>query len=253
MKDSGYVGVHIHDQIATIEFFHPHSNSLPGHLLKSLAEEILAAGKHQQIKVILLKSAGDRAFCAGASFSELSSINNLQEGETFFSGFAGVINAIRTCGKIVVATIQGKAVGGGVGIAAAADIAIATEHAAVRLSELAVGIGPFVIGPAVERKIGKSAFTLMSLTPDEWQSAEWALQHGLYHKTVGNQQELQESVHVFCNKLCSYNPDALAELKTIFWQGTEHWDTLLKERAAISGRLVLSDFSKDSINALKPS
>jgi methylglutaconyl-CoA hydratase len=253
MKEEGYVGVHTQDHIATIEFFHPHSNSLPGHLLRALAEEILSAGRHPQIKVILLKSAGERAFCAGASFTELSAISNLHEGEAFFSGFAGVINAIRTCGKIVIANIQGKAVGGGVGIAAAADIVIATAHASVRLSELAVGIGPFVIGPAVERKIGKSAFAWMSLTPDEWQTAEWALAKGLYHQLADNQEELQEKTNSLCKRLCSYNPEALVELKTIFWQGTENWDSLLKERAAISGRLVLSDFSKNAINALKPS
>ena len=237
--------------IAEIEFFHPLSNSLPSTLLKQLESQILEAGHTDQIRVIIIKSAGDRAFCGGASFEELMSVQDEESGKSFFSGFAGVINAIRTCTKIVVVRVHGKAVGGGVGIAAAADVALATKHAAIRLSELAVGIGPFVIGPAVERKIGCSGFSWMSLTPDVWQSSEWAMQKGLYNQVFEATEALDDYLIQTVNKLSAYNPDALKQLKKVFWQGTDHWDKLLQERAAISGELVLSEFTSNAIQAFK--
>jgi methylglutaconyl-CoA hydratase len=236
---------------AVITFYHPMSNSLPGNLLADLRAEILAAGQNPEIKVILLQSEGDRAFCGGASFEELSSIDNESQGKAFFSGFSGVINAIRTCGKIVIGRIQGKAVGGGVGLASAVDVCYATKHAAIRLSELAVGIGPFVIGPAVSRKIGLSAFSYMSLTPERWQSADWALEKGLYHDVFDTKETMDQAIEVLLNKLCSYNPEALTQLKRVFWEGTDHWDELLADRAAISGSLVLSDFTRQAIQRFK--
>jgi methylglutaconyl-CoA hydratase len=246
-----YVRIEIKGGLAIVEFFHPAGNSLPAMLLQNIREGILTAGENEDVKVILLKSSGDRVFCAGASFEELSQIENEKAGKVFFSGFAGVINAMRTCGKIVIARIQGKAVGGGVGLASAADICYATKYASIRLSELAVGIGPFVIGPAVSRKIGLSAFSYMSLTPDQWQSAEWALEKGLYHHVYDRIDEMDIAIEELVAKLCSYNPEALQLLKIIFWEGTEHWDQLLSDRAAISGRLVLSDYCKKAIAQLK--
>jgi methylglutaconyl-CoA hydratase len=247
----GYVVTNIRGHVAEIEFAHPMSNSLPGYLLASLAEQITDAGKVPQIHCILLKSAGDRAFCAGASFEELANIHDIETGKKFFSGFAGVINAIRTCGTLIVARIHGKAVGGGVGITAAADLAFATRNASIRLSELAVGIGPFVIGPAVERKTGKNAFHWLSLTPDEWRSAEWAENNGLYAEVFETMDQLDTHVNFILDKLGTYNPAALQQLKKVFWEGTEQWDELLAKRAEISGGLVLSDFTKNAIAAFK--
>ncbi len=250
-QSNGYVGTHIQGGIATIEFYHPAGNSLPADLLATLTSEILISGKDPVISLIVIRSSGDRAFCAGASFEELMAVNTPQNGMKFFSGFAGVINAIRTCGKLVIARIQGKAVGGGVGIAAAADICFATQHASVRLSELAVGIGPFVIGPAVSRKIGVSSYSYMSLTPDEWQSAQWAMERGLYHAVLDDIPALDNHIQTFTQNLLAYNPQALHQMKNIFWEGTEHWDTLLLERAEISGQLVLSDFTRSAIDQFK--
>jgi methylglutaconyl-CoA hydratase len=237
--------------VAEITFFHPMSNSLPGDLLMALRQQILEAGADGTVRVILLQSGGERAFCGGASFEELSAISDDVSGKHFFSGFSGVINAIRTCGKIVVGRVQGKAVGGGVGLAAAVDICYATNHASIRLSELAVGIGPFVIGPAVARKVGQSAFTLLSLTPEDWRTADWAQDKGLYHAIFNDVDAMDDALDALLSRMCSYNPDALAELKRVFWEGTEHWDALLAERAAISGRLVLSDFTRKAIAAIK--
>ncbi len=250
--NQGSVEISINDAgIATIEFFHPLSNSLPGKILNKLADTITEAGKNDSIKVIILKSSGERAFCAGASFDELISINDLDTGKVFFSGFANVINAARKCPKLIIGRVQGKAVGGGVGMASAVDYCLATKFAAVKLSELAVGIGPFVVGPAVERKVGTSAMSMMAINATEWFSADWAREQGLYAEVHGSLANLDEAVDVLANKVANSNPEAMTMLKEVFWQGTENWDTLLTDRAAMSGKLVLSDFTKNAINAFK--
>lgn len=247
----GYVTHEIEHGIATIEFFHPSSNSLPAAILTDLAKTINDVGIDNRVKVIVLRSAGDKAFCAGASFDELIAIATEAEGKKFFSGFAHVINAMRKCHKLVIGRVQGRAVGGGVGLIAATDYAIASTEASVKLSELAVGIGPFVVGPAVERKIGVSGFSQLAIDATQWRSAEWAKRHGLYcelHKTI---LEVDDSVTALAERLAHSNPAAMAQMKKAFWHGTEHWDTLLTDRAAISGHLVLSDFTRNAINSFK--
>ena len=230
--------------ITTITFFHPSHNSLPSRVLNDLAQAITNAGQDEATKIIILKSEGERTFCAGASFDELLTIETEAQGLEFFSGFARVINACRTAPKIIIGRVQGKAVGGGVGVAAATDYCFATQHAAVKLSELAVGIGPFVVGPAVERKIGTSAFQQLALDAGEFRPAAWAKEKGLYAEVVEDITALDAAVAAFAAKLAAYAPDALRAMKQVFWQGTEHWDTLLTERAGISGTLVLSDFTR---------
>ncbi|MEP6676105.1 MAG: enoyl-CoA hydratase-related protein [Ferruginibacter sp.] len=247
----GYVTSHIEHGINTIEFFHPQSNSLPGKILAELAKEIHFAGTHDETKVIILKSAGEKAFCAGASFDELVAIKNESEGLEFFSGFAHVINSMRKCPKFIIGRIHGKCVGGGVGLAAAVDYAIATDKADIKLSELAVGIGPFVVGPAVERKIGNAAFSTLAIDASMFRNADWARRKGLYSELHETTIAMDESIHRLSNILMQSSPEAMKEMKKIFWQGTEHWDQLLKERAAISGRLVLSSFTKEAIAKFK--
>lgn len=247
-----FVQLEVDDRgVATITFSHPASNSLPGHLLRKLAESISAAGTSDDIKVVVLRSAGDRAFCAGASFDELVAIQNEQEGLDFFSGFAMVINAIRTCPKFVVGRVQGKAVGGGVGLASAVDVCYATSFASVKLSELAVGIGPFVVGPAVERKIGTAAMGMLAIDAKSWKDARWAAQQGMYTEVFDNASDMDQAIDALTTDLASSNPEAMSELKRVLWEGTEHWDDLLMERAAVSGRLVLSSFTKDAIASFK--
>ncbi|WP_313376690.1 enoyl-CoA hydratase/isomerase family protein [Chishuiella sp.] len=246
-----YVKSEIENGIGTIEFFHPQSNSMPGSQLRNLAKEIEKLGNNDNVKVIILKSAGERAFCAGASFDELISIKDQETGLEFFSGFAHVINAIRLTPKFVIARIHGKAVGGGVGIASAADYTFATEFAAVKLSELAVGIGPFVVGPAVERKIGNSAFTQMAINATEFQTAQWAKEKGLYAEVFATTEEMDASIATLVNQLANSNPTAMKHLKRVAWEGTENWNELLIERAKISGELVLSEFTINAINQFK--
>ena len=249
---SGYVSSHTdHNGVTSIEFFHPQSNSMPGHLLEQLAQTIHGAGNDEDTKVIILRSAGDRVFCAGASFDELAAIKTHDEGLQFFSGFANVINAMRTCPQLIIARIQGKCVGGGVGIAAAADYAIAVEGAEVKLSELTIGIGPFVVGPAVERKIGLAAFSTLSIDATMWRNADWAKRKGLYSELHASADDMDESIARLSNTLAHSSPQAMAEMKKMFWKGTEHWDHLLRERAAVSGRLVVSHFSKQAIEKFK--
>jgi methylglutaconyl-CoA hydratase len=247
----GSVEYTIKNGIATIEFFHPLSNSLPGRVLAKLADTITEVGGLNDVKVIVLRSQGERAFCAGASFDELISINDLDTGKQFFSGFANVINAARKCPKLIIGRVQGKAVGGGVGMASAVDFCYATKFASVKLSELAVGIGPFVVGPAVERKVGTSAMSMMAINATEWYSAEWAREKGLYAEVFESADEMDAAIDVLANKLANSNPEAMSMLKSVFWEGTEHWDELLLERAAMSGKLVLSDFTRNAINAFK--
>ena len=248
---NGSIQSKIAEGIATITFFHPQSNSMPGTLLRQLATEIETAGKNPEAKVIVLKSEGEKSFCAGASFDELVSIDSLEKGTYFFSGFAAVINAMRKAPKFVIARVQGKAVGGGVGIACAADYTFATDNASVKLSELAVGIGPFVVGPAVERKIGTAAFSMLSINATEWQTAHWACEKGMYASLYPTIQEMDEAVQALAQKLATSNPDAMNDLKKVCWEGTENWDTLLADRAAISGRLVLSEFTRNAIAKFK--
>jgi methylglutaconyl-CoA hydratase len=237
----------IENKIATVQFGHPASNSFPRVLLDRLTNELIYLSDNEAISVIVLKSEGKAAFCAGASFDELLAVSTLEEGTRFFSGFANLLNAMRSCKKIIIGRIQGKAVGGGVGIIAACDYAFANLESSIKLSELAIGIGPFVIEPAVSRKMGKIALSEMTLAAHEWKTASWALQKGLYAKVLETSEELDLEVDVFSKKLAHYNPDALSEMKKIFWEGTSHWDKLLKERAAISGKLVLSDFTKNAL------
>ncbi len=248
---AAYVTSHIEHGINTIEFFHPQSNSLPGKILEELAREIHFAGTHDDTRVIILKSAGEKTFCSGASFDELAAIKDEAEGLKFFSGFANVINAMRKCPKFIIGRIQGKCVGGGVGLASAVDYAIASNKAEVKLSELAVGIGPFVVGPAVERKVGTAAFSALAIDATGWRSSDWAKRKGLFAEIHDSFENMDEAVYNLANTLAHANPTAMAEMKKIFWQGTEHWDELLKERAAISGKLVLSDFTKNAINKFK--
>ncbi|MFN0080952.1 MAG: enoyl-CoA hydratase/isomerase family protein [Ferruginibacter sp.] len=247
----GYVTSETHAGVTTIEFSHPQSNSMPTKQLEKLAHEIHFAGTHNETKVIILKTTGDRAFCSGASFDELLQITSTAEGEKFFNGFANVINNMRRCPKFIIARIQGKCVGGGVGIAAAADYAIAVEGADIKLSELAVGIGPFVVGPAVERKIGVAAFSALAIDATMWRNSDWAKKKGLFAEVHENMANMDESVKRLADTLAHSNPEAMAEMKKVFWKGTENWDTLLHERALISGKLILSRFSKEAIGKFK--
>lgn len=247
----GYVQTERHNGVTTIEFHHPQSNSLPGRLLEAITHEVHGAGNDPHTKVIILRSAGEKAFCAGASFDELLAVQNAEQGFQFFSGFAHLINAMRKCPQFVIARIQGRCVGGGVGIAAAADYAIAVQGADVKLSELAIGIGPFVVGPAVERKIGVAAFSSLAIDATMWRDAEWARRRGLYAELHNQKTEMDESIDRLAEALAHSNPEAMALLKATFWKGTEHWDQLLVERAAISGRLVLSEFSRTALHKFR--
>ena len=251
MSVEAYVKQNIENNIATIEFFHPEQNSLPGNILAQLAQTITDAGNNDNVKVIILKSGGDRTFCAGASFKELITINDAATGKVFFSGFANVINAMRVCPKFIIGRIQGKTVGGGVGIAASTDYCMATQFAAIKLSELNVGIGPFVVSPAIERKMGVSAMSQIAIDANNFYDAEWARSKGLFANVYESIEEMDIAVSAFAQHLCTYNPDAMTEMKKIFWRGTDDWDDLLAERAAISGRLVLSDFTKETLKKFK--
>ena len=247
----GSVTLEIKDSIGTIEFYHPQSNSLPSNVLEKLTQTIEKCGKDDNIKVIILKSRGDRVFCAGASFDELSNISNFNEGKSFFMGFANVINACRKCPKIIICRVQGKAVGGGVGMACAGDYCFATKFASIKLSELAVGIGPFVVGPAVERKSGLSAYSTLSINSTKWFDANWAREKGIYSEVFDSNHEMDNAINLLTNELIKSNPEAMKKLKEVFWLNTSDWDELLEERAKYSGQLVLSEFTKKAIDKFK--
>ncbi len=242
-----YVKTTTENQIQTIEFFHPAHNSLPGDILTQLAQAITDAGNDDATKVIILKSGGERTFCAGASFKELIAVNDAKTGEIFFSGFANVINAMRKCPKFILGRVQGKTVGGGVGIASATDYCFATKFASIKLSELNIGIGPFVVGPAVERKLGLTGMSQIAINANEFYTPQWAKDNGLFAEVYESTEEMDAGIKAFAENLCTYNPDAMAEMKKMFWTGCENWDQLLFERAKISGRLVLSEFTKETL------
>lgn len=236
--------------IATVQFGHPASNSFPRQLLDALTAEINELSRNEDVSVIILKSEGNRVFCSGASFDELLQVQNEEQGTEFFSGFAHLLNAMRNCNKLIIGRVQGKAVGGGVGIISACDYVFATPESDIKLSELAIGIGPFVIEPAVSRKIGKTAMTEMTLAAHEWKSANWAFKKGLF-SVLSSAESLDNDVESFAQKLSSYNPEALQEMKKIIWEGTEQWESILIERAKITGKLVLSDFSRNALLQFK--
>ncbi|WP_179339709.1 enoyl-CoA hydratase/isomerase family protein [Winogradskyella ludwigii] len=246
-----YVKLEIKNEVGYIEFFHPAHNSLPGDVLAKLANTITEAGENDAIKVIVLKSGGDRTFCAGASFEELININDAATGKVFFAGFANVINAMRKCPKFIIGRIQGKTVGGGVGLAAATDYCMATKFASIKLSELNIGIGPFVVGPAIERKMGLSAMSQIAIDANTFYTPEFAKQKGLYTHIFDTTEALDEAVKTTAEHLCTYNTEAMLEMKKVFWQGTNDWDVLLAERAATSGKLVLSEFTKEKLKGFK--
>jgi methylglutaconyl-CoA hydratase len=250
-EQNGAVNLTIENNIGTIEFYHPKGNSLPGALLRELAQTISDAGKNDEIRVVIIKSRGDGAFCAGASFDELIAIEDYDTGKEFFMGFALVLNAMRTCPKLIIVRVHGKTVGGGVGIASAGDYTLAHENASVKLSELALGIGPFVVGPAVERKVGTSAFSAMAVDATNWYHSAFAEDKGMFNKVFDSIADLDQSVKELANQLANSSPDAMRELKNVLWKGTEDWDQLLEQRAEISGRLVLSDFTKNFIKKFK--
>ncbi|MEO1023076.1 MAG: enoyl-CoA hydratase/isomerase family protein [Bacteroidota bacterium] len=248
---SGTITHTIEENISTIEFYHPKGNSLPGALLRELADTITQAGKNPESNVLVIRSKGEGAFCAGASFDELIAIEDYTTGKQFFMGFALVLNAIRTCPKLVIVRVHGKAVGGGIGIASAGDYTFAQTQASIKLSELALGIGPFVVGPAVERKVGTSTFSAMAVDAANWYDAAYAHSAGLFNKLFSTTEELDEAVNGLARQLAKSSPEAMRELKAVLWEGTEEWDILLEKRAEISGRLVLSDFTKDFITRFK--
>lgn len=245
-SERGYVKSNLSDGVLTIEFFHPKSNSMPGSLLTVLVQHLNRANR-PEVRVIVLKSAGQGAFCAGASFDELLAVSNEEEAYHFFMGFANAINEMRKSEKLIIARVHGKAVGGGVGIVAAADYAIATEKADVKLSELAIGIGPFTISPAVERKMGMSAFSQLSINTTEWQNSRWALSKGLYADVYPDMESTDNAVNRLASTLSGYSNDAMREMKRVFWSGTENWESILSERASISARLVLTEQARSAI------
>ncbi|MBH1960933.1 MAG: enoyl-CoA hydratase/isomerase family protein [Flavobacteriia bacterium] len=248
--NNGFVNTEIKNQISEITFGTEKSNSLPGEILEKLAQTILDEGVKPEVKAILLKSAGEKAFCAGASFDELLSIEELETSKKFFGGFAKVLNAMRNCGKLVIVRVQGKTTGGGVGIACAADYCFATKDSAMALTELNLGIGPFVIGPYVERKIGKSAYAAMSIDAD-FRTADWCEKHDVYHSVSATIAEMDAELHSFLEKLSHRSSDALALIKKVSWEGTEHFESLMPERIHMSASLILEDSAKKNIELIK--
>lgn len=242
----GTVTIAVSHGIATVKFFHPKRNSLPATVLQQLADAIDMAANNADARVVILASEGTGAFCAGASFDELRAIRTADEGKEFFSGFARVILAMRRCPKIIIGRVQGKTVGGGVGLIAATDYAFALPSADVRLTELAVGLGPFVVGPVIERKIGRAAFAAMALDAD-WRDAEWAERYGLYTRVMDTEAAMDSVLPAFAHRLVDANPEAVTQLKRVLWEGTNHWETLLFERAAISGKLAMSEFTAKAV------
>ncbi len=248
---NGSLYTHIENNIATVEFFHPASNSFPSELLARLTKSFHELSEDDEVHVIILKSEGDRAFCAGASFDELVAITNFADGKQFFLGFASVINAMRVCKKPIIGRVQGKVVGGGVGLVSACDYAYGTDQAAIKLSELSIGIGPFVIAPVVRHKMGNTALRELTLNATKWHNAYWAKEKGLFADVFDSTKQLDESVKDLAQKLASYNPEAVQQVKKVFWQGTDNWNSLLEEQAEISGKLVLSEFTKKALEKFK--
>jgi methylglutaconyl-CoA hydratase len=250
-RKQGSLYTRISGSLAVLEFGHPASNSLNSELLDRLCREFESLGQNPEVSAILIQSEGDRAFCAGASFDELLEVSSPEQSAAFFSGFANLINAMRTCPRPIIARVHGKAVGGGVGLIAACDYVLASEAASIRLSELSIGIAPLVIAPAVVRKAGAAGLAALALSPKEWKSAYWALEHGLYSRVFESRSELDTEAEFFASQLATYSPEALALMKKALWEGTDHWTELLAGRAAQTGKLALSETTQQTLRKFK--
>ena len=237
--------------VARIQFAHEKQNAFPATHLKALQLAFEKVSSDDDVHVIVLQSDPSKAFCAGASIDDLLNVKTAKEGKAFFMGFANVLNAMRRCPQPIIGRIHGKAVGGGVGLIAACDYALATTHTQIKLSEIAIGIGPFVIAPALLRKIGTAAMSELSLTAHAWKSADWAHSKGLLSELHSDFEALEEAVVKHANRLAAYTPQAVTELKKALWKGTEDWDNLLEHNAAISGRHVFSEQTQKTLNELK--
>lgn len=240
------VHTQIENSIAKIQFYNPASNACDPSMLAQMVHAFNTLSANSQVKVILLSSKGNKAFCAGASITHLSELKDMKAATDFFSGFGRLILSMKNCNKIIVTSVQGKAVGGGVGIIAASDYVIATENSGLRLSELMIGIGPLVIAPAVIRKVGVAHFSQLSLKPSTWKDAKWGAAHGLFNELVTDGDSLENVTVDYCNSLASYSAQALSALKSVLWQGTEHWEELLYENAAKTATLSLSEDAQES-------
>lgn len=249
-RENGSLYVKIEGPIASVEFGHPAGNSFVSELLERLAQAFNDLSENQDVKLIILRSEGDRAFCGGASLTELSGISDPAEGKAFFGGFAKVLNAMRLCSKLIIGRVQGKAVGGGVGLISACDYVFASEKASVKLSELAISIAPLVIEPAVSRKVGVAGFAELTLSPHEWRNAYWARDKGLFTKVFDSMSDLDKELYFHTAKLASFDVEALSKVKQVLWRGTEHWDDLMQERAALSGQLALLPATKERLAKL---
>ena len=250
-RQNGSLYTRIENGVATVEFGHPAGNSFVSELLERLQLELHKLSDDNSVVIIVLKSEGERAFCAGASFDELLAIKTLEEGKKFFSGFAHVINAMRTNKKPIIGRVQGKAVGGGVGLIAACDYAFATVAASVKLSEISIGIAPLVIAPAVERKIGKAGLAELAMVPTEWKNAYWAREKGLFSRVFESIKEMDKELDLYTTNLAQFNPEALHAMKRILWEKTDHWEELLLERAEVSGQLALMPQTKEKLSRIK--
>lgn len=247
---SGTVTTHIADGVATVEFAHPKGNSLPAQLLNDLAAAIQAAGADPAARVIVLRSAGDSTFCAGASFDEFLAVSTPEQGQAFFSGFSRVILAMIRAPKFVLTRVQGQAAGGAIGLIAASDYSVAVRTARLKLSELQVGIGPFVVGVVIERKLGLASFMNLGVHAD-WHDAAWGERHGLYSALVDDAVALDTAVAAHAARLAASNPEAMREMKRVFWAGTEDWAERMAERAGMSGRMVLSEFTRRALERFR--
>lgn len=248
--NQGSVTTEIRTGFARIVFSHPAHNSMPSQLLSDLVRQIEEAGHNDEIGAVLLRSEGEGTFCAGANLDELLSIKEEETGKDFFMGFANVILAMRRCPKPIIVAVQGKAIGGGVGIAAAADYCLGCRASQVKLSELAIAIGPFVILPALIRKMGVAAAGQLSLDT-EWHTAAWGRDNGLFQRVYAGPEELFREARILAERVGKFNPNASARLKQSLWEDTDHWPALLAERAATTGRLVMSGEAKTALGNLK--
>lgn len=246
----GTVQASVADGVGTVEFSHPKGNSLPAKLLDDLAGAITKLGNDAAARVIVLRSAGTGAFCAGASFDEFVTLADAEAGKRFFSGFSRVVLAMVRAPKFVLTRVHGRAAGGALGVIAASDYSIALRTASVKLSELQVGIGPFVVGVVIERKLGLAPFQSLAVHAD-WHDADWCERHGLYSALVDDEAALDVAVEAHAKRLASSNPDAMAEMKRIFWHDIGDWEERMNERAAMSGRMVFSNFTHAALTKFR--
>lgn len=238
------VHLEVADRVATITLDSPHNrNALSRQLVAELFDRLEAADRDEAVTVVVVRSSG-RVFCSGADLSEATS-QGMEQGAR---EIVRLQRLIVTMGKPVVVEVGGPVRAGGIGVVAAADVAVAAEDATFALTEVKLGLAAAIISLTVHHRMTPRAAALTTLGGEVFSGTE-AAAYGLVTKAVPGDR-LAEEVAALCAGLATGAPQGLRESKRILNHDLlERIDTRGDEMAALSARLFASDEAKAAMTA----